>query len=152
MRLNVKRLLKIYFFVTYSTSTQINLRYRVLPTQDRTHFNDAWELYLVLLSQILWIAKVYWLYLFESWIIVAANSLWLQLSDSLHFHRRVCIFYWRAFSFYRRNQHFNMGFLSDGYLTVTITSESQTTIFVWGSTKPPEESPKNLFNGSTKPY
>ena len=53
----------------------------------------------------------------ESWIIVAATPIRWKLSESLHFHRRVCSFYWRAFSFHRRKSTIFMGFFSFGYLT-----------------------------------
>ena len=57
----------------------------------------------------------------ESWKIVAANPLWRKLSASLPFHRRVCIFYRRAFRFHcEKINNLYMVYFSDGYLTVTI--------------------------------
>ena len=46
----------------------------------------------------------------KSWIIVAAKPLRWKLSENLCFHRRVCIFYWRAFSFHRRKSTIYMIF------------------------------------------
>ena len=38
--------------------------------------------------------------LMETWIIEPANPLRWKLSESLHFHQRVNVFYWRKFTIY----------------------------------------------------
>ena len=71
---------------------------------------------------------------------VAANPLQWKLSERPNFHRRVCSFYCRAFSFHRRKS----GFISDVYLTVNIRYLKLFHVH-WGSTEP-SESPTKLLN------